>query len=209
MLLYLIRHGETAWNRDQIFRGRYDVPLSDRGLLQAAALPSAFSRAALEAIYSSPLSRAQQTAAPLGQARGTAVETIEAFTDMDYGDWTALPEAEAKGRYPGLFAQWETSPEAVCFPNGESLLDVTARADRAARDVAARHECSAAIVSHRVTLKMIVLALLGLGPQDFWRVRLDTCSITAFEMSAARTTLVRLNDTSHLAELRAAAAADF
>ena len=209
MRLYLIRHGETAWNRDKVFRGRYDVPLSEKGLDQAAALPAAFDPAAIEAIYASPLARAQQTATPLAQAQGLPVETVDALTDVDYGDWTTLPEGEAKERYPDMFAQWEAAPERVCFPNGESLVQVLARAEREVRAIASRHSRAAALVSHRVTLKMIVLGLLGMGPADFWKVRLDTCSITAFEIGTQGDTLVRLNDTSHLGELADDAAADF
>lgn len=209
MLLYLIRHGETAWNRDKIFRGRYDVPLSDRGLAQAETLPAAFERIKLEAIYSSPLVRAQQTAAPLATAQGLGIETVDAVTDIDYGDWTTVAEADVKQRYPSMLDQWQNAPEAVTFPNGESLRDVALRTADAVQRIAGKHFESAAIASHRVPLKMIVLTLLGLGPADFWRVRLDTCGISAFEIDEDGATLVKLNDTAHLGEMAHERAADF
>lgn len=209
MHLYLIRHGETAWNRDKIFRGRYDVPLSDGGLAQAETLPAAFARINLEAIYASPLSRAQQTAAPLAGARGVSVNTVNAVTDIDYGDWTTVAEADVKQRYASMFDQWQNAPEAVTFPSGESLSDVALRTTDAVQRIAGEHTNSAAIVSHRVPLKMIVLSLLGLGPADFWRVRLDTCSISVFEIDGDRATLVKLNDTAHLGETADERAADF
>jgi len=209
MRLYLIRHGETTWNRDKIFRGRYDVPLSDRGLAQAETLPSAFERIKLEALYASPLTRVQQTAAPLATAQGLGVESVDAVTDIDYGDWTTVAEADVKQRYASMFDQWQNAPAVVTFPNGESLSDVALRTADAVQRIAGEQTGAAAIASHRVPLKMVVLSLLGLGPADFWRVRLDTCSISAFEIDGDRTTLLKLNDTAHLGKMADESAADF
>ncbi|NOZ20927.1 MAG: histidine phosphatase family protein [Planctomycetes bacterium] len=207
--LILIRHGETDWNRDKIFRGRADIPLGDRGLKQAERVGEALKDRALEAVYTGPLQRCVQTATPIAARRQITLATLDAVTDIDYGDWQGEPETVVREEYPDLFRQWETTPEGVTFPNGEGLEDVRKRSLPAILDVAARHDGEVAVVSHRVVLKVVILGLLGLGVEKFWSVRLDTCSLTLFDISKHRTILARLNDVSHLAGLRDEAAADF
>ncbi|MEW6359206.1 MAG: histidine phosphatase family protein [Planctomycetota bacterium] len=207
--LILIRHGETDWNRDKIFRGRADVPLGDRGRLQAERVAEALKDRLLETIYSSPLLRSVQTAEAIASRHGLPVTKLDAITDIDCGNWQGRSDSEVRAAQPDLHAQWQSAPHKVRFPNGESLDDVKQRALPAALDAATRTGGEIAVVSHRVVIKMIVLGLLGLGNETFWNVRVDTCSLTIFDISERRAVLVRLNDIGHLAGLREEAAADF
>ena len=81
----LIRHGETDWNTQQIFRGRIDIPLNESGLAQARAVRESLKDTKIDRIYSSPLSRAFETARILGENRNLKIETEEAFVDIDFG----------------------------------------------------------------------------------------------------------------------------
>ena len=207
--LMLIRHGETDWNREKIFRGRLDVPLSDRGEKQAELTGSALAQEGITRICSSPLKRAVQTAEAISRATGVPVQLIDGLTDIDYGEWAGLREHEAADKHSVAFATWQTAPEETDIPGGEKLAAVFARARASVEHLLLEGGGNVAVVTHRVVLKLIVLGLLGLGPEGLWPVKLDTCSLTRFQCRDSRRTLTLLNDTNHLGSMREADAPDF
>ena len=85
--LVLVRHGETAWNRGEVFRGRADVPLNETGFAQARALAQSLEREPVEAVYSSPLLRALDTAESIAAVHKLPVVKHEGLTDFDCGEW--------------------------------------------------------------------------------------------------------------------------
>ena len=135
MELILARHGETAWNVEKTFRGRADVNLDGVGVKQAELLGKYLSDCEIEAIYSSPLRRALDTANVAARYQKVAVRITEGLTDFDYGEWQSLPEQEVKRRYPTLLSRWHNSPHNVRIPGGETLEDVTKRAVEVANDI--------------------------------------------------------------------------
>lgn len=204
-----VRHGETDWNRDKIFRGRADVPLGERGKKQAERVAEALKEYRLDAIYSSPLSRSMQTAEAIARRQSCGVTALDELNDIDYGDWQGKPLKEVLAEYPDLCALWESAPNKARIPRGESLRGVQDRSLPKILEVAAVHAGPIAVVSHRVVLKVAVLGLLGLGVERFWSLKLETCGITIFDIAQERKVLTRLNDVGHLAGLRDEAAADF
>ncbi len=205
--LLLIRHGQTAWNREQVFRGRADIPLSELGARQAQALSQRLAEEPLDALYCSPLSRARQTAEAIGAPHHTCPQLIEDLTDFDYGEWTGRPRAEVAARWPELLAQWQQAPHGTRIPGAETLEEAQARAVRALEGIVVPHEEGVvAIVSHRVITKLLVCHLVGLGRKAFWRFRQDTCGMNAFGFAAGRVIVLALNDTGHLHGLETDAA---
>ena len=89
--VYLVRHGQTAWNKSEIFRGRADVPLNERGLKEAELAAEYFRGRKVDAIYSSPISRAVQTAEKIAGVLGLKVRMHSGITDMSFGDWEGRP----------------------------------------------------------------------------------------------------------------------
>jgi len=208
--LYLVRHGETAWNREQVFRGRADVPLSERGHQQARLLARALRARPLQAVYSSPLARAVDTARPLSEELGIDLIQEEALLDMSFGEWEGRSLVEVRRSWPELYGIWEESPERFCAPAGETLADVLERAWRAVQQIAGSHAGGAvAAVSHRVVCKLLVCRALGIGEAGFWRMRLDTASVSVLEQRGDQWTVTRVNDTCHLRSLGAGDTADF
>jgi broad specificity phosphatase PhoE len=196
--IILIRHGETKSNRETRFRGLDDVPLSERGVRQAASLASALAGSGVGALYTSPLLRARETAEPLGRALGVEPVVADAFTDLDFGEWTGRTLDEVREEWPDLWRTWVTSPERAALPGGGSLEDVRLRASSRLREVASSAGTKGvAVVSHRVVLKLVVLDALGLGPEGFFRLRVDPASVTEIVCDGGRV-LARLNDCSHL-----------
>jgi len=207
--ILLIRHGETEWNRESIFRGRADIPLSARGREQARLLAAALSSRCVGAVYASPLSRARETAAPLAQARGVEVVPDPRLMDMSFGEWEGKAVDEVRRRWPSLYRAWLAEPQAFRPPGGESLEEVLGRALPAMAEMAERHEGAAALVSHRVVCKVLLCAALGAGAAGFWRVQVDTASLSLLRHTRDGWVVLRANDTHHLDALAAPPEADF
>ena len=197
--ILLIRHGETAWNRQKIFRGTCDVPLNENGLRQARLLAAALRERRVDAAYTSPLARARQTAEAVLDGRGVRAVVDERLSDFCYGDWTGLRESEVAERWPREFELWSGRPHELRVPGGSMLQEVLDRAFEAMEEAADRHEGrTVALFAHRVVNKLLVLAALGLGLDRFPFVRQDNCCLTEFERTPQGYVLCRSNDTSHL-----------
>jgi broad specificity phosphatase PhoE len=207
--LVLARHGETTWNVENVFRGRADVALNEVGIRQAELLGRYLSSWKPEAIYSSPLRRALDTANIVASYQKVAVRIAENLVDFDYGKWQSLPEQEAKRLYPALVTEWHNNPHKIRMPGGEGLEDVRRRAVELVDGILSRHQGNVLLVSHRVVLKVLICHLLGLDNSHFWNIRQDVCGITIFDYVDGRFVLTRHNDTSHLRDLQKSALADF
>jgi broad specificity phosphatase PhoE len=195
----LVRHGETEWNRREIFRGRADVELNERGREQAKALGAALDRRSIDVVYSSPLSRAVETAEAITGPHGMSVEIEDAFIDFHYGTWQGLPHDEVRQRYPDMYHDWVERPHTVRMDGGESLRMVRRRAMQALMRVVDRHQDeTVVVVAHRVVNKVMLCAVLELDNSHFWRIRQDTCALNVFEWSDGRFLIRLLNDTCHL-----------
>lgn len=206
----LIRHGETDWNREQVFRGSIDVALNEAGLTQARALQESLKDTEIDEIYSSPLSRAFSTASIVGENRSVEVRVEEGFTDIDFGAWQGLSHRQVKEEYKDLYETWRTSPEVVKFPGGESLEDVRRRSMEALAGIIKNNPGKTiTLVSHRVVLKVLLCTMLGLELSHFWYLRQDTCAINRVEHKDGNFFLTLLNDTCHLREVHGASPVDF
>jgi probable phosphoglycerate mutase len=197
--IYLIRHGETQANRDGIFRGRGEVPLSANGLKQAEELRAYFTALEVQRVFSSPLRRAAQTAAVCFPGR--AIELHELVNNLDLGRWAGRKKKEIAVEEPELWRRWLEEPERMSFPGGESLAAVKARARAFTRLLAASGEERIAVVSHRSVLKALLAEALGLGNKWFWKFHLDNASVTVLRHDPLRGfVLAKLNETAHLTD---------
>jgi broad specificity phosphatase PhoE len=167
----LVRHGQTEWNRIERFRGRADVPLNDTGLAQAEAAARRLSRGPRPAaVYSSPLSRAMVTAEKIAGAHGLEVRPHDGLIDIDYGRWRGLTPREVGERWPRELDAWYRRPQAARIPSGESLTVVRERAMGAVHDLVRAHgQSTVVLVAHTVVNRLVLLGVLGLGNDRFWR----------------------------------------
>lgn len=170
--IILARHGETAWNTGEIFRGRADVELNETGVKQAEFLGNYLSGEKINLIYSSPLKRAVKTAEAIARPHSLDVHIIRNLIDIDYGEWQGLSLSEVRERYPDIYQDWLDTPEQVRIPGGESLEDVRNRAMPFVEDAVLRcGEEKVLMVSHRVVNKVLICALLGLDNSCFWNIK--------------------------------------
>ena len=102
--------------------------MCDIGRGQAAAAAKALREANLTSVYTSPLSRAVDTARAIAVPHGLNIAVLEALTDIDVGEWEGLSTGQIRSEYGKLCLDWQTGPDSFTFPGGESLSDVSARA---------------------------------------------------------------------------------
>jgi len=208
--IYLVRHGQTSWNEAKIFRGRADIGLSEQGRAEAECAASALGDAPLSGIYASPLSRTRETAEKIAAHHNADVAADPAFLDIDYGEWTGRPDAEVRESFPDLYEQWETSPQLVQFPGGESLDRVRLRAVARLNELARLHwDGTIAVVTHRVVLKVLLCEIKGLDNSRFWDVPVNPAAICVVETDGDSIALTVENDTRHLRAVQDADVADF
>ena len=197
--ILLMRHGETAWNRGNIFRGQYDIPLNENGRAQATFLARALAARRIDAAYSSPLSRARETADIVLAPHGINAVIHAGLTDFDYGQWTGLEDHAVAQQWPEEHTCWRTAPHTLQVPGGDTLQRVFDRAFAAVEDLVQQHSGQTiAIVAHRVVNKLLVLGMLTLGLERFPFIRQDNCSLNEFERTEAGYTVISFNDTCHL-----------
>lgn len=204
--IYLVRHGTTEWNQEEIFRGRVDIRLNETGRTEAQALANYFRSISLQAIYSSPLSRALETAQAVAEGRGLEITLDPAFIDIDFGEWHGLPLKEVKEKFPGLYQAWREQPHTVTFPRGENLDQVRHRAWEGLQAIIRKNEDQTIlIVSHRVITKILLCAALGLDNSHFWQIKQDTTAVNCLEYHRGHLVVSLINDTCHLKSIHAGA----
>jgi len=202
--IVLIRHGQTAWNKEEIFRGRADVPLDEVGLRQAQALADALRTEPISGVFTSPLTRAVQTATAVAESHGLVPVLVPGFTDIDFGAWEGLAHEVVRERFPELYATWQAQPEDVTFPGGENLDAVCQRASAALTELVQQSPGQTiALVAHRVVNKVLICHILGLPNSHFWQIRQDTAAINRFHITRSSYIVDCLNDTCHLGQLDA------
>jgi probable phosphoglycerate mutase len=185
----LWRHGQTTWNVEHRFQGQTDIPLDGTGEVQAEQAARRLATLRPDAIFSSDLTRAQQTAAPLARLTGLPVTLDKDLRERFGGDWEGLADAEIRERYPAERATWNP-------PNGEPTLAV---ADRVA-GVLARVADSlgdgqlAVVVSHGAALRLGMERILGILVEDSPILGgLTNCSWSVLELRRGRWRLQEYN----------------
>lgn len=199
MIVYFVRHGETAFNRDGLGLGRRDEPLTEFGARQAAAVGARFASVPLDAIYSSPLARCSAVARALAGERGIPIAARDELIEMDVGETEGLTFAAIRERHAAFLKQWG-GPEGhtVPMPGGESILDVEKRATAFLGDLAGQGHQSVAVVSHNFVTRILLCRLLGLGPAAFRALSVDLASVSTVQMREGRVTVRSINDCCHL-----------
>jgi broad specificity phosphatase PhoE len=196
--LILVRHGETEFNRADVFRGRTDLPLNDRGRLQARAAADYLLIPPISAFYSSPLLRAMETAEEIAAPHRGRVEPVDSFIDIDYGQWSGKSVGEIKGSWPREFAMWASDPERAIFPDGESMVEVRERLREGIDWLAGNHDGRVLLVGHKLVNRVILCIILGLPTSGIWRVEQSNGAINVISNGERGWMIQRMNDTSHL-----------
>jgi probable phosphoglycerate mutase len=199
-----IRHGETDWNRIKRIQGHVDIPLADSGLAQAEQLAQRLVAEAregkrLDAVYSSDLLRAQQTAKPFAEALGMPLQLREGLRERWYGVFQGHDSDEIKAKFPKEYALWQTHDAGFVPPGGESQRAFYERVLEAVRPMVAKHPNGRiACIAHGGVLDCVYRMAAGLpleAPRD-WPLLNSSINVVDFTNGAAK--IVAWGDVAHL-----------
>lgn len=165
----LVRHGETVWHAENRYAGATDVALTARGREQAGALAAWARDAGLSAVWSSPLSRARETAAAVAGTTGLQPQVDARLAELDFGDGEGLTRGEMRERFPGALTAFLADPAAAPLPGGEDPRAACDRACAALADVAAADGGRVLVVAHTTLIRLALCRLLGLPLADYRR----------------------------------------
>jgi broad specificity phosphatase PhoE len=207
--LFLVRHGATGLSSEDRFSGAEGVDLSDEGRAQARRLGERLHAEGIAAVYSSPYSRAMDTARIVSKEWAATPVSVEGLREIAHGHWEGLRRQEVEERFAIEYAMWEQDPFTFAPSGGESGVAVLARALPALRSIVNDNQGSKIlVVSHKATIRLMLSSLLGIDARGY-RDRLDqapACLNVIDFSDLVRARLMLFNDTSHYTPMPSQAA---
>jgi phosphoserine phosphatase len=168
--IFLARHGESDWNVEQRFQGHTDRPLTERGREQARALADLVAAEEIDAVYTSPLSRARETAEIVAARAGVEPVELPELREVNTGSWSGLSRAEVEARFPAGFAHWRSGGSG--WEDGESYDEMAERVIGALQKIAEDHPGGRVLViSHGGPIRAVHAAAEGVSINDYRRLR--------------------------------------
>ena len=200
--LFLIRHGETLSNIEQIYQGQGDSPLSELGVSESRDLSGALKKEDFSAVYSSCLTRSNETAKLIAGPHRKEVVKVSELKERFYGDWEGLNFEEIKKKYPKVYGSWLENPAKTAIPKAEALEELQKRGVSAIEKLIDKHKGQTiCVVGHGGINRTILFHYMNLELNNFWRIKQDNCCINIIEFAKAPTVLL-LNSTFFLGEKR-------
>lgn len=202
MKVTFVRHGATSAAGTPRLIGRTDLPLSDLGLRQAAALGQRLADRPFTALWSSPLQRCRSTSSAIGERIGHLPVLEPRLAELDLGELEGLSLSELpKG--PGTFRdRWQKRPGSTRFPQGENLNEVAARMWAVLNELYAQHPHGhVLVVSHMFAISAALTKVFQWKPAHFRTFAIDVASLTTVSFQHGGFRLLQLNDCAHLDDL--------
>lgn len=201
--IYLVRHGETLWNKEQRSQGcSNDIPLSEEGLLQAKAIAKRLKKEKIDLFYSSDLIRAYKTASIISREHNAAVQKCSEFREINLGDWEGLRFDEIREKYNDIYNVWRKTPHLALIPNAERVSDIIIRAiGKLNKIIEENEDKNILIVSHGITIKVMLSAILGMELSNMHKIRQDNTALNIIEYNGESFDILLMNDTCHLKEI--------
>ena len=205
--LHLLRHGQTALSRENVFCGRgLDPALTAEGEVMAAAFATAYGGASWSGVYASPLRRAIQTATPLAAARGLEVAARDGLAELDYGRWDGRSAEDVDATHHDDYVRWSADPAWNPPTGGETATALAQRMTEVIEEIRASHaDGDVLVVSHKASIRVALCALLGVDVGRFrYRFGCPVGSVSIIEFGTHGPLAEAVADRSHLdARLRA------
>jgi len=202
--IIMIRHGYSISNNLKIFTGQSDIALAELGREQARLCGEFFiGKKGIDAIYSSDLSRAYDTAIEVGKALSLEVIRDSQLREIFAGEWEMMPFCEIEKKYPEEYSVWKNDVGRATPTGGESVADMAKRVERAVCRIAEKHDGGEVVIAtHATPIRVICTLSQGLDIADMGKVPwVSNASISAFEFDG-KFTLIDKNITSHLGSLK-------
>lgn len=190
-LVYLVRHGQTAWNQERRFQGHTNIGLSALGIRQASDAGRWLAARGHDyaAVYTSDLSRARQTAAEIGSHITLRPQVSHELREIHCGEWQGHLSSEVETKWPGELERWQNDSDYYRIPGGESVSDVQVRVMNYYRSIVCGHRGQAVVlVSHGVALSALIAGCLNWSLSESWagrRARMDNAATTLLTLDHA------------------------
>jgi probable phosphoglycerate mutase len=194
-IFLLIRHGQNDMVGEKLAGRLPDVHLNEAGQAQARRLAAETAQLNLQAVYSSPLERARETAEPIARVHDLEVEIAPELIEIDFGDWQGKRLKRLKK--DRLWKTVQSMPGSFRFPQGESFMEAQARVTKSLRTLSEKHNKDdwIACVAHSDVIRLAAAYYLGLPLDDFQRLRISTGSVTVMHLHAGEAYFSTINHT--------------
>ena len=201
-ILYLVRHGETDWNKEYRFQGRTDIPLSKEGMIQAEKVGQRL-KDKFDVIYTSPLTRAVQTAEIISKTSSMSPIIYDNLIEVDFGEWEGLTFEQVERDYAKEYKLWKTDENLGPILGGEqNMKNAAIRGKKALLDIVSKNKGkNIVVVAHGAIIKASLIGIFDLKVNMIQHITLTNTSITTLEFSGDdnEKPLIRgLNDRWHL-----------
>lgn len=172
--IYLARHGETELNKARVYYGKLDPSLSSEGIGQCNKLRMKMDTIAFDHVISSTRKRALETACILGDVEESSVIRLSDLDEVDFGEWEGHDYLYISAHYPAEYRSWAMDWKDFTFPGGESFGKLRDRVARAIEHIMEKYrDKTLLIVAHEGSLKLLMILLMELDEEAFWRIAVD------------------------------------
>lgn len=201
--VYLVRHAESQANTQGIYQGiSYNTDLSELGRKQADLLAKRFQEIFLEILVTSPLKRTKQTVEGVEKIKNIKATINTDIIETNHGDWEGKSKAEIQKTWPKLYKKWQKFPSAVQFPGGEHFLDTQKRSILWWKNFSEKLKGDTLVVSHANIIQILISYILKKKLNQIWKFPMQPTAVSVIEIDNKSTKLIKLNDVSHLGNLR-------
>jgi alpha-ribazole phosphatase/probable phosphoglycerate mutase len=198
--ILLVRHGRTDWNDAHRFQGRTDIPLNAIGRAQAEKVAARLAAWSMDVIYTSPMTRARETAAAIADLHGKSPVVLDDLAEVNFGSWEGRFFEDIKEQHGDRLQEWLQNP-FFCMPEKAETWDsIRARAERVKETVLGSPHERIVMVSHGGIIRALFVAMLGLDPHTVWNIKTSNCALSGIEVRRHQSSLAFSNDVLHLAE---------
>lgn len=173
MIIIMVRHGQTDWNFEKRYQGHRDIPLNQTGRQQARELALMLQNQPIEAIYSSDLIRARETAEIIAQPLSLSVNLDPRLREMSFGLWEGQTFTEIYRDYPDQFEEWFRNTGDFAVPGGESVNLLLERFQTFLMEISARHTGTVLLLTHGGVIRSFLFSILGQDPRELWKEGLE------------------------------------
>ena len=202
--IFLIRHGETNWNKEGRFQGQIDIPLNHNGKNQARKTFEYLKNISFNKAFSSSMNRPYETAQIILQNnKDIKIKKIDSLVEISHGLWEGKLEEEIKEKWPLLLKNWRDKPEEVIMPEGESIKKVSERSIEAFNKICLlqKNNDLTLLVAHDAVNKTLICNILGLNYSNIWMIKQGNGGITVIDLfndPEKSPVISALNITTHL-----------
>lgn len=196
MKIFLIRHGESQQNSDNVLSGVTDVPLSENGKKQCQKLAILFNSIQIDAVYATPLKRSRESAEIIFPSHRKSIQVIKSLTEINYGKYEGYKRVEYGNVKDPIIQKWLTEPSSVTFPSGDNVQNFAEKALKSINHLARENEGgNIACILHRTIIRLIIAQIIGLPLDKFRSIPCSNCGISEISYQNGKWQLDSLNNT--------------